>query len=160
MTMSWLIDSSVLVSSYDEAEEQHKVSYALVEKAMAGEISACVAQQNLLEFIAVVTSPKRVAHPLSLGDALSKVADYIACFELISPGGMTFFTFEELLRAYPAIRERVFDVYLAATALDNGVEKMCTWNTRHLGNIRSLTVRTPVEVLQGSKRVREKVQKG
>ena len=68
--------------SYDEMEEQHNLSYALVERAMAGELSACVAQQNLLEFIAVVTSAKRVAYPLSVGDALSHVADYLVCFDL------------------------------------------------------------------------------
>lgn len=148
--MSWLIDSNVLVSAYDETEEQHEASYALVEHAMAGEIPACVAQQNLLEFIAVVTHAKRVTHPLSVAEALSHVADYLACLDLIWPGPVTFFTFQGLLRAYPALRERVFDVYLAATALDNRVENICTWNTSHLENIILLTVRTPVEVLQGS----------
>ena len=152
--MSWLIDSNVLISSYDETEEQHAASYTLMERAMAGEIPTCIAHQNLLEFIAVVTHPRRVTHPLSLGQALNHVSEYIAGLDLISPGPTTFFTFEGLLRMYPALRERVFDVYLMATALDNGVEEICSWDTQHLGKVTSFVVKTPIEILQNRSPVR------
>ena len=78
MKKSWLIDSNVLVYSYDKTVKQHDLSYSLVEKAMSGKISACLAQQNLLEFIAVVTNPKQVLNPMSIGEALQKV-DYFFC---------------------------------------------------------------------------------
>jgi predicted nucleic acid-binding protein len=57
--MSFLIDSNVLISSYDETEKQHKDSYSIVEKAMNRELQAVLAHQNLLEYLAVVTDPKR-----------------------------------------------------------------------------------------------------
>jgi len=41
MKKSWLIDSNVLVYSYDETVNQHDLSYYIVAKAMSGEISAC-----------------------------------------------------------------------------------------------------------------------
>lgn len=50
----WLIDSNVLVSSFNEAEEQHSYSKALLELAATGKVNACIAQQNLLEFMATV----------------------------------------------------------------------------------------------------------
>lgn len=66
--------------------------------------------------------------------------------EIISPTPNTIFTFHHLIQIYPAIRERIFDVYLAATALDNGVNQVCTWNIKHLRKISSLEVKTPSDV--------------
>jgi len=148
MKKSWLIDSNVLVYSYDETVKQHDLSYYIVEKAMSGEISACLAQQNLLEFISVVTNPKRVLNPLSTDEALEKINSYISSnIRIISPLPTTIFTFHYLIQIYPAIRERIFDVYLAATAFDNNVGRICTFNIRHLKNILSLEVKTPEEVI-------------
>ena len=62
---SFLIDSNVLISSYDETEKQHPESYLLVGKAVAGELQAFLAHQNILEYLAVVTDPGRVENPLS-----------------------------------------------------------------------------------------------
>lgn len=67
--MSFLIDSNVLISSYDETERQHERSYSLMEKVMNGEVEAALAHQNLLEYLAVVTDTKRVEHPLSPEEA-------------------------------------------------------------------------------------------
>ncbi|HSE85205.1 MAG TPA: hypothetical protein VLJ79_03200, partial [Candidatus Binatia bacterium] len=44
-------------------------------------------------------------------------------------------------------RERVFDFYLAATALDNDVSHICTWNTKHLRPLPGLSVVTPSQVI-------------
>lgn len=49
--MSFLIDSNVLISSYDETEQQHRTSYSLLEKSMNKEIQAAIAHQNLLEYL-------------------------------------------------------------------------------------------------------------
>jgi len=80
MTISWLIDSNVLVYAFfHKAEEQNRRepdsklrrdSRRVMTLAAEGELSTAVAQQNLLEFLAVVTSPKRVAAPVSLTEAL------------------------------------------------------------------------------------------
>jgi predicted nucleic acid-binding protein len=71
--MSFLIDSNVLISSYDETEKQHKDSYWIVEKAMNREVQAVLAHQNLLEYLAVVTDPRRVENPLSSEEALVNI---------------------------------------------------------------------------------------
>jgi predicted nucleic acid-binding protein len=108
---------------------------------------ASVAHQNLLEFLAVATNPKRVEHPLTPDEALEKIAVYATNFRLISPLSKTFFTFTDLFSRHPSIRERIFDLYLAATALDNGINQLCTWNVDHLKKISELTVKTPEEIL-------------
>lgn len=46
--MLFLIDSNVLISSYDKTERQHKHSYLLLQQAMTGKVEAALAHQNLL----------------------------------------------------------------------------------------------------------------
>jgi len=60
--MFFLIDSNVLISSYDKTEQQHKHSYALLHQAMIGRVKGALAHQNLLEYLAVVTDSRRVEH--------------------------------------------------------------------------------------------------
>jgi predicted nucleic acid-binding protein len=146
--MPWLIDTNILIYSYDETQELHSSSYTFLEHVFSGHLPASIAHQNLLEFLAVVSNPKRVEHPLSPDEALEKIAIYAANFSLISPTSRTFLTFADLFTRYPAIRERVFDLYLVATALDNGITQICTWNVKHLGTITDLTVKTPEEILR------------
>ena len=147
MTTPWLIDTNVLIYSYDETQDLHSSSYTFLEHAFSGHISGSIAHQNLLEFLAVVTNPKRVEHPLSPDEALEKIAVYAANFPLISPSAKTFLTFADLFSRYPSIRERIFDLYLAATALDNGITQICTWNVKHFKAVSELIVKTPKEIL-------------
>lgn len=147
MTTPWLIDTNILIYSYDETQELHPFSYTFLEHAFSGHISALIAHQNLLEFLAVATNPKRVEHPLTPDEALEKIAVYTANLSLISPLAKTFFTFTDLFSRHPSIRERVFDLYLVATALDNGITQICTWNVAHLKKISELTVKTPEEIV-------------
>ncbi len=116
MMKSWLLDTNVLIYSYDETQPHHPDSHSLLRHAIVGDIPVVVAQQNLLEFLAVVTNPKRVNHPLSLDEALQKVAFYVASFPVISPSGNTFFTFATLLSRYKPSHQKLFDFYLPATA--------------------------------------------
>jgi len=147
MTTPWLIDTNILIYSYDETQELHSSSYAFLEHPFSGHISASIAQQNLLEFLAVVTNPKRVEYPLSPDEALKKIAVYVANFPLVSPSARTFLTFVDLFSRYPSIRERIFDLYLAATALDNGISQISTWNVNHFKTVSELIVKTPGEIL-------------
>ena len=72
MTTSWLIDTNVLIYSYDQTQRLHSTSFSLLELAIDGRVQACVAHQNLLEFIAVATNLKRVRYPLSIDEALEE----------------------------------------------------------------------------------------
>ncbi|MDZ7290984.1 MAG: type II toxin-antitoxin system VapC family toxin [candidate division KSB1 bacterium] len=149
MMSSWLIDTNVLIYSYDKEQSLHLQSYHFIEQAFAGEVRGTIAQQNLLEFLAVVTNPKRVEYPLSLEDALQKITLYVASFPVICPSAKTLFTFAGLVSKYPAMREHIFDLYLAATALDNGINRICTWNVKHFRKLSEVEVRTPGEILKG-----------
>lgn len=118
-----------------------------MKEVIGGDVQGTVAQQNLLEFLAVVTSPKRVQYSLPLQQALQKVAIYMATIPVIRPHRQTVHTLSQLLGKYPALGQRVFNLYLVATALDNGVHGVCTLNVKHLKAIAELDVATPDELL-------------
>lgn len=146
--MSFLIDSNVLISSYDETEKQHKDSYWIVEKAMNREVQAVLAHQNLLEYLAVVTDPRRVENPLSSEEALVNIDLYIASLSVISPKSTTIVTFKRFLAENPVKKGRVFDVYLAATAFDNDIKQICTWNTSDFEGLPEIRTITPEQVFK------------
>jgi len=147
MMKSWLIDTNVLIYSYDQTSKLHLPSYKFMEYAIGGEIPAVITHQNLLEFLAVVTNPRRVKHPLSLDQAFQKIVIYATSFPLINPLQKSFFTFANLILRYKTTRQRIFDLYLSATALDNGINQICTWNTKDFLEINELVVKTPEEII-------------
>lgn len=67
--------------------------------------------------------------------------------EVICPLQTTFFTFSGLLAKYGASKKRIFDLYLIATALDNGILSICTWNIKDFYDITEINVKTPTEIL-------------
>jgi predicted nucleic acid-binding protein len=158
MTTSWLIDSNVLVYAFfHRAKEVRKddleihlrlTSRQLMLLASRKVFAGAVAQQNLLEFLAIVTSPKRVAAPVSLREALHACQAYLSFCSLVTPIATTYLAFEALTRERVVVRERLFDLYLAATAVDNHYCQICTWNTKHFHHLPGLTAATPVEVLK------------
>lgn len=58
MMKSWLIDTNVLIYSYDQACQFHQSSYEFITYSLSAELNLVISHQNLLEFIAVVTNPK------------------------------------------------------------------------------------------------------
>jgi len=104
-----------------------------------------------LEFLAIATNPKRVNFPLSIEDAFQKIAIYEATFRLISPKPETFLTFRKLISRYPTFRERIFDLYLTATALDNHISQIVTWNKKDFQKISEITAKTPEEFISSMK---------
>lgn len=145
--MLFLIDSNVLISSYDKSEQQHKHSYTLLQQAMTGQVKAALPHQNLLEYLAVVTDSRRVEHPLSLREAFVNISIYTASLSVIFPKVTTVGTLQQLSKVKSAPRMKIFDLYLAATALDNGITQICTWNIADFVGIPEIEPVSPEQLL-------------
>jgi predicted nucleic acid-binding protein len=157
MTTSWLIDSNVLVYAFfhkpgeedrQDAETRLRLdSRRVLTLAAEGKLSAAVAQQNLLEFLAVITSPKRVTSPVGLPEALRACEAYLSFCFLTTPKSSTYLAFQTLTTQWRGARERLFDLYLGATALDNDLSHICTWNSKHFRGLPGLTAATPSHLI-------------
>jgi hypothetical protein len=72
---------------------------------------------------------------------------YLSFCTLLTPKPGTYLTFERLATKWRGARERLFDLYLAATVLDNDVPHICTWNIKHFRRLPGLSAVTPSELL-------------
>src|SRR5438067_1532221 len=78
-----LVDTNVLVYAVFPATLNHSASRALVDAAKSAGANLFVAPQNLIEFFAVVTDPRRVTKPKTPDEALQAIDDILALPGLI-----------------------------------------------------------------------------
>jgi predicted nucleic acid-binding protein len=71
-----LVDTNVLVYAADTSSSFHEPSRQLRDRAFRGEIPLVVTPQVLMEFFAVITSPRRVTTPRSPEEARAEVEKY------------------------------------------------------------------------------------
>jgi toxin-antitoxin system PIN domain toxin len=141
-----LIDTNVLVYAADTTAEFHQPSRQLRDRALRGEISLVVTPQVLMEFFAVVTNPRRVANPRSSADAREEMEKYLGteAIGVIYPDQEILDRTLALLRQHPQVaRQEIFDLYLVATMLCNGVTRIYTYNQQHFSHFRGIEVLTP-----------------
>ena len=140
-----LLDTNVLVYALDEESPHHGRSRAVMERAANGEGSYCITAQTLAEFFSVVTNPRRVREPRSAAEAVDAIEAFLTMPGIILlsvPPGVTT-RWLALIRQAPVTGAKVFDVQLAATALEAGVSKVCTFNAAHFQRIGGIEVIAP-----------------
>lgn len=120
----YLIDTNVLLYALDRKSPLHSKAKALLEEGLHEDGRLVVAHQNILECIGVLTRGYRVPHDIALREVLA----FTSAFEQITPFPGTIDTFLSLMRRTKAVY--VFDIYLAATMLDNDVERIITANPK------------------------------
>ena len=104
---------------------------ALLDTAKGAGANLCVAPQNLIEFFAVVTDPRRVTQPKTPDEALQAIEDFLALpgLVLLPVPGDLISRWSQLTRRSSARKKRAFDAQLVATMLGNSVMKIFTFNT-------------------------------
>jgi predicted nucleic acid-binding protein len=124
---------------------QHAASRALLDRARAAGANLCVAPQNVVEFYAVVTDPRRVTPPRTPDEALQAIDDFLALpgLTLLPVPNDLIARWAQLLRQSPATRKRAFDTQLAATMLGNGLTAIYTFNVADFQQFGQIQVLTP-----------------
>ncbi|MFH0775095.1 MAG: PIN domain-containing protein [bacterium] len=148
MATTYLIDSNILVYSYDINSPYHKKAKELMDrKVFLGKINACIAHQTLYEFYAVITDPKRVVSPLNPVKANEVIEAYQKAVNLrkIFPLSTTLKTTIDLLKKYSVSKQTIFDLVLIATMLDNGIKGIYTANEVHFKPFDFLEVINPIK---------------
>ena len=111
---------------------------------MAGEIQACIAQQVLFEFFAVITNAKRVELPLPSDKAAELCLDLWECDEIgkIPPPSWYLEKSSAWLRArgYQAPR---LDCILAVSAKVNKIDVIYTENVKDFNKYGFIKVQIP-----------------
>jgi predicted nucleic acid-binding protein len=132
-----LIDTNILVHATGAQSLQHAKAKELRDQAAAGQFEACIAAQILTEFYAVVTDPRRFQPPLTPTQAQREMRTYLSSpLKLILPKETTVTRMSNLLGSKSVKAGRIFDIFLAATMLDNGVQRIYTEN---VGDFQGIT---------------------
>ncbi len=135
-----LIDSNILIYALNQASPQQKAA----QKFLQSQKQLLLAQQNIFETLRILTH-KKFPDPFPPDKAIAALNAIAKYATILHP---TFETHEislELIRKYCISGAEVFDAYLVATALSNGVRKIATDNVRHLGKYEEIEVVNPLE---------------
>src|SRR5882724_1566617 len=141
-----LVDTNVLVYAADTASSFHEPSRQLRDRGFRGEIPLVVTPQILMEFFAVITSPRRVTTPRSPEEARAEVEKYARTVNMLKiyPDSTALEHTIELLQRHPQVaRQEVFDLFLVATMMANGVTRIYTYNQQHFTRFAGIEVLTP-----------------
>jgi toxin-antitoxin system PIN domain toxin len=141
-----LVDTNVLVYAADTSSSFHEPSQQLRDRGFRGEVPLVVTPQVLMEFFAVITSPRRVTAPRSPEEARTEVEKYIHADRLqkIYPDQATLEHTIELLQQHPQVtRQEIFDLFLVATMMANGIIRIYTYNHQHFTRFAGIEVLTP-----------------
>ena len=137
-----LFDSNILVYAHNLDSPFYNKATDLHRKVISGELNAAVAVQNLLEFYSVITDPKRIAKAKNPGIARKYCLAYLkAGFKIIYPQAGDFEKMLGLGSKKQIKSQKIFDVYLVATMLSNGIRTIYTANERDFemfGEIRAV----------------------
>lgn len=140
-----LVDTNVLVYAYFQESEHFKPSRTLLETAQNEDAGLCVAPQNLFEFFATTTPPRRVSQVKSSEEALSAINEILSLpgMEVIAVPVDIVSRWVDLIHQSPVSAKRSFDHQLAATMLANGVNRIHTSNDGDFRSIPGIEVRVP-----------------
>jgi toxin-antitoxin system PIN domain toxin len=140
-----VLDANVLIYAMDADAPQPSASRALLEAASDPGTLLYVTSQVLCEFYAVVTNARRVATPLSPGEALSALSAILAfpgVYVLPAPVDVAA-RWMALLERHPVKGGDVFDLQLVAVMQANDVRRVYTFNVADFEPFPGLAVVTP-----------------
>jgi len=138
-----LLDTNVLVYAIDASSGAHTACRRAVEGAMWQVFEAVLFPQVLTEFLAVVTSARRVASPLSLDDAMAQVTDWRRAIPVRYPTARCLDELTTLASERRRTGQDIHDLFLAAQMRAHGVDDICTVNGVDFKGIRGIGVVAP-----------------
>jgi len=139
-----LLDTNVLVYASNADAPVHERARTIVERALAGELDAALTPQVLAEYLAVVTDPRRLEHPIAPRDAQGQVDALLdGPMRLLTLGEVTTRRLAELATAYDVRAQRLYDLHLVATMLAHGVLTIYTANVRDFRRYAEVTAVDP-----------------
>jgi Predicted nucleic acid-binding protein, contains PIN domain len=138
-----LLDSNILVYSINSASPKNQKSRDFI---IDNQDNLCVAHQNILETLRVLTHPK-FPNPISSSKAVEAVTSITDNLKIISPNFETQFVAIELIKKYKIVSDQIFDTYLVSTMLTNDVFTVATDNEKDFRNFKEIKVDNPFKKL-------------
>lgn len=134
-----IIDSNILIYAINADSPKNKKAQEFLKDNLK---DLEITHQNILETIRVLTHQK-FSKPIKLKPALAAIQAIAQSSRIISPTLTTYYLWLELINKYALTGNRIFDAYLAATALSNGINILATDNVADFKKFKGLEVINP-----------------
>lgn len=136
------IDANILIYStfHDFEPDKHVKSVSMVDSLAASGKTLYVTSQILREFFAISTNPKIFKKPLTCKQATKKIKEFLDCFSLASESETCVETLLQLLEKYPVLRQKIHDMNIVTTMLDNDITHLMTFNITDFKNINEISI--------------------
>ena len=131
---TYLIDSNVLIYAINEASPKHRRAQQFLQDNID---NMAIAQQNILESVRVLTHSK-FSNPMLSDEALRAVLAITDNAKLLTPNKTTYYLFMDLIGKYKFAGDKIFDMYLIATALSNGINIVATDNIKDFKDVSEI----------------------
>lgn len=134
-----LVDSNILVYAINSASTKHQKARQFLQDHQD---DLELAHQNIFETLRVLTHPK-FPHPMRPNKAIEALEQIMGVCRIIHPDYKTYGVALEMVRIYNLKADKIFDAYLVATALSNGIWEIATDNTKDLQKFKEIRVINP-----------------
>lgn len=134
-----LIDSNIIIYAINSSSPKHKKAQTFLQENIG---SLEMAQQNIMESVRVLTHSK-FSQPMNIVNALEAIERIADACTIISPDYKTHRIALELIKKYGLVSDQVFDAYLVATMVSNGITQIATDNERDMKRFMEITVINP-----------------
>lgn len=134
-----LIDTNIIIYAINTDSPKHLAAQKFLKEGLKDRY---VAQQNVFEALRVLTHQK-FPKPMVLNDAIADILAIVEAVGVIHPNQTTYPLALELIKKYNLVGNRIFDAYLAATALSNDIYTIATDNVHDFQKIDGLRIINP-----------------
>lgn len=134
-----LIDTNILVYAINKRSPKNRQAQKFL-KENQGDLT--LTHQNIIETIKVLTQPK-YSHPMRPKIAVNAVLNITKVCKTIIPKIGTEFLAIELIKNAKLSGNRIFDAYLVATVLSNGIDTIATDNVADFKKLKEIKVFNP-----------------
>lgn len=123
-----LLDTNILIYASNPLSNFQSQAKKMLKQVLDRRLNGCISIQNLYEFYAVTTDPKRIEGSLKLSEVQEILKNYVEAENLpkIFPKETNHFNFLSLVMEYQIVKQEIFDAYLVATMMDNNVQTIYT----------------------------------
>lgn len=145
-----LFDTNVLVYAHDAASRYHTDSAALLLQAFQQNVQGVLAEQNIIELYRILTnSVAMTGNALTPDQAqtLLTTTYLTGIFEIIYPNFSTIERLLDLAVTRNITSAKIFDLRLAAIAIESQIDHFATYNLRDFQSISHLNAIDPPTLL-------------
>ena len=139
------IDANILIhATFEDFDKtKHLKSLKILDSFADSEIITYVTPQILREFFAISTNSTIFKKPLSNKQAVKKIKEFLDYFRLASETDTTIQSLLHLLEKYGTLRQKVHDMNIVATMLDNDIRHLMTFNGKDFKDIKEIALIEP-----------------